>query len=644
MNKKGFLFSFLLLISCFFCIGNVSAVSDTIYFYKDTTLSMSVNDFYSRILKLTQKPTNFPYIYCLRGQFDTASNGFTHDCRSFKSLAGVTGTLNADGSLSLNFSSSRSASFWGFGHQKSFFFNDGTITNPYNVYNLNATISYSFSSASHYRYSPGFVNFDVYDSNGVLIHERDIPSYEETLNPDYTVNFHLNGGQSFDLSDIFNPTLHQNDYSLSIAKNDIHDYISHLTFLKSNYDFEGLYYDSDFTQPYSSSDTISSDIDLYVKWKSKIINVNDIDYIEFKFDDIPYTSTNIDYDFHFKTVTSDGHNETIQFSQPYGREYYTGCDDEGQNCTTSTKYKDSLFYDLDHISYDYTYENSLTFNSDPEHITNSYSVIVPLENVYGTYLYYDFNSEQDYEMIIHYKDDEDSTNSYLRTVDITGKYGAIFLPLYDNSVYADEGSYYLTRFKVVGNVDIQVTDSREMTGYNILQLYSMNYCNSKYLAQEEETPPEGSLYLDTTIPYSCDNTSGIFEFKIDNLTANQTLRFVNHSYTELSDRTTTITYDTRYFNYGVLDAPTSTVDIVDPTTGVTETVGLRDFYNQLDKASVEGSKVGFKKAFYRFLNPIKFIFRQVTNLYYNHLNGTLQHYFFIVFSLTLIILIIRVIF
>ena len=122
------------------------------------------------------------------------------------------------------------------------------------------------------------------------------------------------------------------------------------------------------------------------------------------------------------------------------------------------------------------------------------------------------------------------------------------------------------------------------------------------------------------------------------------MRFVNHSYSELSNSRTIIEYDSRLFNYGFLDTPISTVEIVDPTTNITESVGLSEFYNHFNYDNIKDSTFTFKSAFNRFLSPIKFIFRTITSLYNNYLNSSLQHYFFLVFSLSIIILIIRIIF
>lgn len=67
------------------------------------------------------------------------------------------------------------------------------------------------------------------------------------------------------------------------------------------------------------------------------------------------------------------------------------------------------------------------------------------------------------------------------------------------------------------------------------------------------------------------------------------------------------------------------------------------YYQELYSDS-NSSKSKFKSSFSRFINPIKFIFKNVTNLYNNYINSSMQHYFFLVFSFMLIILIIRVIF
>ena len=427
----------------------------------------------------------------------------------------------------------------------------------------------------------------TFSSPGGLIPYISIIHSTNTVNLDVNSNLNKNG---FNLILQSNPT-----YLWYLSNNDVNDYI-HVTSPRS---FE----------------------------YSEIINTNLIDSVEFKFNDIPLNETGIVYNFDFASVFSDGSYSEMQFSQPFGREYYTGCDEEIQSCSSSLKNKDYLFYDLDFVSRHYELLDVRVFNESPEHITSSYSIILPLEHDIGKYIDIFFHSDYEFEVIFHYKSDDDSTNSFLETIDITNKYGVVFLPWYDNDIYVDRDTFYLTDFKVVGNVDIQVTDSRDPVDYNILQLYSMNYCNHSYQEQ-------------TNIPYNCDNLTGVFKFKIDNLTANQTLRFVNHAYSTSQGTKTLITYDTRYFNYTILDTPYSTGEVIDPVTGEKHNINLNDFYNQFNNHS----NSGFKSALNRFLSPIKFIFRNISNLFNNYLNQSLQDYFFFAFSLMLIILILRVIF
>ncbi len=85
----------------------------------------------------------------------------------------------------------------------------------------------------------------------------------------YTINFHLNGGNVMDMSNLLNPILREQNYSISTDDYELNDYLSSITPMKSNSDFVGWYYDSNFTQQYDSSNTVSSDIDLYAKWDER---------------------------------------------------------------------------------------------------------------------------------------------------------------------------------------------------------------------------------------------------------------------------------------------------------------------------------------------------------------------------------------
>ena len=83
----------------------------------------------------------------------------------------------------------------------------------------------------------------------------------------YTVNFHLDGGSVWDLSNLLNPHLITEDYSIQTTTDELEEYLTHLTPLKDYSNFIGWYYDSDFTHVYVPGDILSSNIDLYAKFE-----------------------------------------------------------------------------------------------------------------------------------------------------------------------------------------------------------------------------------------------------------------------------------------------------------------------------------------------------------------------------------------
>ena len=603
MNKKGFIFSFFLFVFSFLFIGNVKA-----YTFHGVNLNQQFfdNAWDSVITPRGYTKNLYNNVVCTY----QGSSGGSLDCRFAIELS----TNLSNGTYWITFNQNT--------------FESGKSWLPGFKYVISSH-TYSLSEGSFsINKSNSVTNTDVYDSNNNKIWSK---AFDYAPTSSYNVNIHLNGGESIDNTTM--PTIYRNfDFSIVLNSNDISNYVlNHLYLNKKNHTFMGWYYDSEFTQPFNSNDIISSDIDLYAKFRNDVYSSSNIDYVEFKFDNLPLMEFNLNYSFNFKNVDSNGNLGDVEFVQPYGREFYTGCNDDLSSCSSDLKYKDRLFYDIGYISNRYSYEDSITLNSNPEHVSSSYSIIVPFEYDYNNSFYLYVDSSRDYEIIIHYKEDNNSVNSFIDSIDITGKYGAVFLPKFNNSPYDDVDGYYLTNFRVIGDVDIQMTDSRDVRNYNVSQIYSMNYCNNSYMEQNN-------------IPYSCDNLTGVFTFKIDNLTYNQTLRFVNHSYSEMSDKRTIIEFDSRYFNYGILDTPYSYVEIIDPITNNTENVDLTDFYGHTYSASIEESKLTFKSAFNRFLGPIKFIFRCITSLYNNYLSSSLRHYFFLAFSLSLIILLVRIIF
>lgn len=141
------------------------------------------------------------------------------------------------------------------------------------------------------------------------------------------------------------------------------------------------------------------------------------------------------------------------------------------------------------------------------------------------------------------------------------------------------------------------------------------------------------------------SNNGYYYYELNTLfTSNQEVLLLPKSIFNLDNYNFYLT-DNAYISY--TDDLSSSV-IVD-SNGNNVTINLQDSfetsqYYQETYSSNNSLKLKFKNSFSRFINPIKFIFKNVTNLYNNYINSSMQHYFFLVFSLMLIILIIRVIF
>ena len=106
-------------------------------------------------------------------------------------------------------------------------------------------------------------NFDITYNGSVIVAKK----FDYVIYNDFNVYFHLNGGQVMDMSDILNPNFIELDYQITTNNNDFHNYMTTITPMKSYSTFIGWYYDSEFTQPYNSSDTYNSDIHLYAKFE-----------------------------------------------------------------------------------------------------------------------------------------------------------------------------------------------------------------------------------------------------------------------------------------------------------------------------------------------------------------------------------------
>lgn len=125
---------------------------------------------------------------------------------------------------------------------------------------------YTYNGTTYYKTA---TNYNVI-KNGTTVLEKAFDYVPMYISSSHNVNFHLNGGNVIDLSNPIAPNYINLDYQIETTTDELEEYLGDITIYKDNYTFGGWYYDSEFTQPYNSSDTLSSDIDLYAKWISNL--------------------------------------------------------------------------------------------------------------------------------------------------------------------------------------------------------------------------------------------------------------------------------------------------------------------------------------------------------------------------------------
>ena len=126
------------------------------------------------------------------------------------------------------------------------------------------------ADSSFYYYKKSATNFNVYNNDTLLI-EKTI-DYDPNPLP-YTFNFHLNDGWVYDSVNNFGS---EEDFSITLYEEEIDDFFENLQFNKATMIFDGLYYDSNFTEPFnlltdnleehSYTENGNKYVDLYVKW------------------------------------------------------------------------------------------------------------------------------------------------------------------------------------------------------------------------------------------------------------------------------------------------------------------------------------------------------------------------------------------
>lgn len=317
--------------------------------------------------------------------------------------------------------------------------------------------------------------------------------------------------------------------------------------------------------------------------------INSLNYskVEFVFD-IPdmETTFNFNYDFY----SSD--NSTT-FKSPYFEETYTSCstdengvsscrpfplinnflieegtEENGQchldefglpNCYKPNDYSND---DEINVSNSYVVSNyDMVLNNDIlTKVTSSLKLVLDLEFNSNVIVDVSFTSSLPFDVVYH---ERTTVSNHYETVDLTGKYGAVFIPKFD---ITDEALNIRTLFKGTGNLDVQHRSSLDIVNYKILSAYSLNYCND-------------FLFNQDLIPYSCNEFNGEFEFYVSNSNLEQALFFVNGHYSDDELTEVNVMYDTRYYEYWVFDTPTSIVPITNPNTGDNSYISLEEFYN-----------------------------------------------------------------
>lgn len=314
--------------------------------------------------------------------------------------------------------------------------------------------------------------------------------------------------------------------------------------------------------------------------------------VEFVFDIKGNMEQSLDFGYDFHLVQANGEIDDLNsFNSPYFIETSSFSLDNG----TSSLPKDNYFrvvssglescisdsyglscYDKNNIlikdtslvgnSYSidkFTY----SINNNPlEKVTSSLKFVLDLEFNSSVIVDAFFKSSIPFDVIYHERTSFIPDENYYDTIDLTGKYGVLFLPKLDTSI---SDLSVRTLFRGIGHLDVQHRTGIDPVKYDILSAYSMNYCH-KYLSTQQQ------------IPYSCNVSSGEFEFYLNNDNLKQVLFFINSKFEESATAEVSISYDKRYYVYYVFDTPSSVVKVTNPNTNEETFTSLENFYNFAD--------------------------------------------------------------
>lgn len=203
----------------------------------------------------------------------------------------------------------------------------------------------------------------------------------------FNVNFHLNGGilaPGGAAAGVSIPIV--NDFTEELNSSNVNDYINALNPVKEMFVFDGWYYDNKFTNAYNPNDNITSEIDLYAKWRYESVDdfLANTNFNEYTFD------TSYDYAIINRGDNSDSVYLGLPFND-YSLEIYEynetseSYKDNSSACLTSVYNKNGIYYyDLNTL---YTHDQEVLIlpRSTFDEIENSDYKFLLTDNAYISY-------------------------------------------------------------------------------------------------------------------------------------------------------------------------------------------------------------------------------------------------------------------
>lgn len=257
----------------------------------------------------------------------------------------------------------------------------GVINNPYFIYTTSNGYTVKNGSTSNTLLSSLYTNFDIYYGETLL--KSKSFDYNPNSKKIFNINFHLNGGT---IEDNINEIVFNEDFNVSLYGTEIENFIRGLVFKKSGMVFEGMYYDNTYNNPFNINDTITSDIDLYVKWTFASVD----DFLK----NVSFNEHIFDTNYEYAIISKGNHNDDIYFGLDFANysleifEYRPDLNnykDGSSVCLTPIYSKDGKYYYNVNTLYTSNYEIFVLPRSIfDNNIESDYSFLLT-DNAYVTY-------------------------------------------------------------------------------------------------------------------------------------------------------------------------------------------------------------------------------------------------------------------